>query len=654
MKITPKPTRRGKDGYALLITLMFLGIAVLALIDMWRWTANNTALSQRNNTFNQSTDAAEAATEQVFTLMDQDFLYGNLNSSAYYCTNIPNTSSWPVQYIFSDGNGNTNRIYVGMSSTNHYEPLNSQYAGLNSLAYDCTNIAIATPKGQRYNVAATIQQTFQAGIIPIFQFAIFYNLNLEICPGSPMTITGPVFCNQGIWEGSQSTTFNSTVTAVTTNNTTALDPFCAGYQPQGGNPTFVLSTEPSIGHALTLPIGSSTNSNPTNVESILNLPPASLSVPADIGYLDTNLIYLYNASDLIISNASAGTASATPSGNNIIIYYNDKQQSPRMRQLTNDFYVLQQPVGTIHTTNYVWPGVAPYTTLYTNRCATNVSYYGWSFVTNVSFYDYRESATVQAVQIDISMFDNWVTNQIATNGGGKYNIQCGGTDGSTGDKYHPIDSIYIYNNVSFSGTQLPAVRLINGQVLPSKWGLTVSTPQPGYIYGNYNVRTNATLGGTDIGFNATTNSYPASIMADAITILSTNWNDAYGTANEDPTGSTHGPGDTTVNAAMLEGIVQSYNDSSGNGHYSGGVENFLRLLEDWGNTGSSGHRPILTYNGSIVVMFPSIYATNPWGGAYYGVPQRQWAFDLNFTNQAGLPPLAPSSRALVRGNWSAY
>ena len=32
---------------------------------------------------------------------------------------------------------------------------------------------------------------------------------------------------------------------------------------------------------------------------------------------------------------------------------------------------------------------------------------------------------------------------------------------------------------------------------------------------------------------------------------------------------------------MLEGIVQSNPTISGN--YSGGVENFLRLLESWGN-----------------------------------------------------------------------
>jgi hypothetical protein len=70
--------------------------------------------------------------------------------------------------------------------------------------------------------------------------------------------------------------------------------------------------------------------------------------------------------------------------------------------------------------------------------------------------------------------------------------------------------------------------------------------------------------------------------------------------------------------------------------YSGGVENFLRLLENWSSAS-------LWYNGSIVAMFPSQYATNFWQqtGNYYTAPTRSWAFDTNFTNLSKLPPLTP-------------
>lgn len=142
-----------------------------------------------------------------------------------------------------------------------------------------------------------------------------------------------------------------------------------------------------------------------------------------------------------------------------------------------------------------------------------------------------------------------------------------------------------------------------------------------------------------------------SIKIDRVTICggqAVEWNDA---------GSAYQPGggygqrnaaSTTINAACLEGIVQSTNDARGNPHYSGGLENFLRLEEDWsGDT--------LTYNGSIVVMFPSRYATNYWQtpGHYYNVPTRHWAFDLNFTNPDKLPANTPEFFAVDRIRWAA-
>jgi hypothetical protein len=159
-----------------------------------------------------------------------------------------------------------------------------------------------------------------------------------------------------------------------------------------------------------------------------------------------------------------------------------------------------------------------------------------------------------------------------------------------------------------------------------------------------------------IGQTNTTYTWPAALMGDALTILSTNWSDAYSLANEGATSpSGRVPGDTTVNAAALEGIVQTVPTISGN--YSGGTENFLRLLEDWGNnnSGNPGNQSTLTYNGSIVVMFYSQYATNYWGNNnYYSVPKRNWSFDENFANGL-LPPLTPDTKAVIRtvGGWGA-
>ncbi len=262
-------------------------------------------------------------------------------------------------------------------------------------------------------------------------------------------------------------------------------------------------------------------------------------------------------------------------------------------------------------------------------------------MTNDTFVDWRENyrsgsgppKTVQAVQIDISLFNIWLTNSAATNNGISYNTQCK----LSSHKSHPIDSIYVYNAVPLTGTTLPAVRVVNGAMLPSQTapkGFTVATAMPLYVWGNYNVSNSL---GSSIGKNSTTYTYPAGLMGDAITILSGSWNDA--TTSIRPTAST-----TTVNAAILAGIVPSTNSN-----YSGGVENFLRTLENWGSA-------TLWYNGSIVVMFPSQYATNYWQqtGGYYNAPNRAWAFDTNFVQQAGLPPLTPQSKGVIRASWIAY
>jgi hypothetical protein len=193
-----------------------------------------------------------------------------------------------------------------------------------------------------------------------------------------------------------------------------------------------------------------------------------------------------------------------------------------------------------------------------------------------------------------------------------------------------------------TSSQLPAVRLVNGQQLPPS-GLTVATPQPLYVKGNYNITTNGSTFASTLGSTTNGMTVPAALMGDAVTILSSNWSDSY---NSGTSLSSRSPVNTTINAATLEGIVPSVT-VNGTQYYSGGVENFLRLLEDW--SGST-----LTYNGSIVVMFPSQYATNYWNGNYYSVPTRQWGFDTTFSQAGKLPPLTPQAKKIVRESWGFY
>jgi hypothetical protein len=426
-----------------------------------------------------------------------------------------------------------------------------------------------------------------------------------------------------------------------------------------------MAGQPTSGNdRITMPIG--TNNDPAAVEAIINMPPAAYAMNTAAAFTTNGQIYLANAADLYLTNFPYGTnwGALRPNCTNtlyfqsnacMILYYQDGTYSPYQTQIPYDFYLLKTNIGAnvaTYFTNYVVTN-GTYGSIPTNahfNCISNVQYAGYSFLTNVLFYDWREGwnnaagppKAVQAVQIDIQNFNIWLTNTAATNNGSSYNSTCR----LSSHKSHPIDSIYIYNGVPLNGTTLPAVRVANGAMLPSQTapkGFTVVTAMPMYVWGNYN---SANTNGSSLGQNSTTCTWPAALMADSITILSTNWIDANSTSANKTTCTTGGPtpGTTTVNAAMVEGIVRSTN-----GAYSGGLENFLRLLENWSNVN-------LWYNGSIVVMFPSQYATNYWQqtGKYYNPPARKWAFDTNFVQQTGLPPLTPQAKGVIRAYWNAY
>ena len=567
MKIVRIPSRPRNKGYALILTLVLSAATLLVLSSALGWTSTNSAMTERNNQFFRTVSAAEAATEKVLTRVSQDYrtlgeagVTANVDS---YRTAIPTSteSSLVANYAFSDAWGSANRITMDMTSPMSYRVLNSQYAGLYGYATTYRIISNARETTGRLNITAALRQDLDVATIPLFQFAIFYNLDLEINPGPVMTVTGPVHGNQSIYLQPQATlTFQSQITAVGS--------IVTGKKP--GDPltrtagAIVFNDEHDGGvSSLNLPIG--TNNSPASVREVVEIPPVGESPTSDMGKQR-----YYNKADLIIKVSSAGVVTAT-SG------------------LVNNFATVI-PAGQI----------------------------GIFCNTAVTFVNKRENKTVRAVQIDVNQLRLWN----ATN-----------TYLRSVIPLQDVSIIYVSDARTPVGdtTYEPGVRLVNGQLLPPD-GLTVATPAPIYVQGHYNCP-NAALGTAN-----TTGTLPASLIGDSVTVLSTAWNDA----NANGALSTRPAANTTVNAAILAGIVETVS-----GSYSGGVENFPRFLEDWsGDT--------FTYNGSMVVMYPSKFTTAPWTGTgtYYNPPARNWAFDTNFRNPALLPPGTPSVRALIRGIWT--
>ncbi|MDP0501905.1 MAG: hypothetical protein Q7P63_17565 [Verrucomicrobiota bacterium JB022] len=176
----------------------------------------------------------------------------------------------------------------------------------------------------------------------------------------------------------------------------------------------------------------------------------------------------------------------------------------------------------------------------------------------------------------------------------------------------------------------------NGEYLP-KEGLTIATNNAMYVAGHFNA--NGTITADSNSKPDRTTEAPASLVADAVTILSSNWeanNNAYRSkkAHQDRPAA-----HTEISAAILTGFAPSYRETSTGSGYSGSMANFIRYLEDWGYY-LSDHRD-LAIRGSQVCLFDSEVAEEHWHGNsnVYWPPDRLFGYNTMFNTR--MPPLTP-------------
>jgi hypothetical protein len=190
-----------------------------------------------------------------------------------------------------------------------------------------------------------------------------------------------------------------------------------------------------------------------------------------------------------------------------------------------------------------------------------------------------------------------------------------------------------------------AVKLVNGKdlidnlnVCPGNvtCGLTIAAENPVYVQGDYNCPTCA-------GNNFDANSVGASIIGDAVTVLSNSWNDIN---------SFIGPYNMGVRLAATSYYRAAIVGGSGSPFpqptawasgqdfgTDGGIHNFLRYIENWGGQN-------LNYTGSLVSLYTNRQATGTFKccTTVYSPPTRNYAFDNNFLQPSLLPPRTPLFR----------
>lgn len=598
-------SRRQAAYIALFIVLVLVGASVLLLSATLSRSTSNVRLNDRSTLYTSGNSAAEAAVEKVLARMMVDFdEYGEaqvITNLSLYRTGLLPTSTenlyW-TNFIWSDGTGNDNRIYVARTSTTSnatFVSLEEQYAGL--WGYSSTYRILANCRWASstysYNFTNAVQYDVQLAQIPIFQFAIFYNGLLEFSDCAPLTIDGTVHANTNIYVGSPDTlTFNGMVTTTGT----ITDPANCGLPVSYWTGAVNYNGTPKPGYltgqtAMTLPIGTNSTIG-SNVQQILYPPPAGESVGSAMGAQR-----YYNKANMTI----------WISNNTYTITLKSSSSDPGQLMFSD------------------------YLTKLTNNPASN--YFNFLSTTN-TLYDTRENKTVDLTQIDVVKLSNWMQTNIYV-----YGPALLGTNYNKFSSTLPLNIVWVADYRPNNSSTLTAVRMVNGRGLPSA-GLTVATPNPIYIQGYYNCPNSANLGSTNV-----TGTAPASVAADALTILSPNWSDSksFQGANNVNAAS------DTVDAAIIAGNVPSTGTNSTSN--SGGVHNLPRLLENW-----SGQT--LTLNTSIVCLFGSTWATgqflmpaptNPSG--YYEPPSRQFFFNQNYTTSAGMPPGTPLICRLIRASW---
>jgi len=594
------------------MVLVMTSVSMMIVVGALNRTRTVAIQNNSMNTYYTCCNAAEAAVEKAYGRLAYDFqsfgVAGVSNNLSIYQNGIPTAAENPfwANFNFTDAQGNSGKTYVAYGYT-YTGPLPSAYAGLytaNAPVYRIvSNVTMST--GNTTSVIGTAQEDVLLALVPLSTWAIFYNGLLEFSQCATMIVNGRVQANGPIYVGtSASLTFNSGVSTTSTLTAPLVDGLSSGWTP-GTSSTWHTTFNGTPGYATN--VASVTVSlNMTNSHFLIDIPPAGESPTSSTG-----IQRLYNQAQMILLVTNASASYVTNLTVNLTIQNSVNGQVPG-----ND------PSPVVLTYSNATPGLL----------SSNLPFLS---LTNMTF-DQREQDTNVFTQIDVGRFASWV----ATNA----NVQSKLPSGS--GIYPSI--LYVADRRLPTTTKLPAVRLMNAEQLPANnnIGFTVATPNPLYVWGNYNVK-------SDFGRATGTNTFevPAALLSDALTVLSTNWadSDGYSTYSQ---GGIFAAAPETINAAIVTGTMPSTGTSDTT--FSGGVHNLPRLLEDWSGCD-------LYLNTSILRLWNSQMATNqfrnPYGfsptpvNPYYNPPTRHYSFDLNFLNPAKVPPGIPVALVPIRFAW---
>ena len=415
---------------------------------------------------------------------------------------------------------------------------------------------------------SSVERVVSAGLTPIFQYAVFYADDLEILPGPNFTLSGRVHSNKDIYIGSDNTL------TVKSNYLRAVGSMYLRRKNDG-------SLMPGN---VRVQVGDTSNyydfEQRDDLDSLGIWSPSGFD--SDFHGYDSNGDGDYNdAGDMepwatrsqalwdgTVKTGAHGLREVVPPAVSTLKAYPDDDATK------GHFH---SNAGLAIRDNRAYMGEIDVT-----------CHLPSGTISEKTMYDGRENKTITVTEIDMQKL---------------------GTSG-----YYPANGLLYAYRSDASASSPNGVRLTNGDELAGP--LTVVSQNPVYLQGDYNK----------------TNKKPASIMTDALNILSNSWNDTK-TAGTLPTAS-----ETTVNAAFITG-----NKNTQWGSYNGGLENLPRFHEKWSNKACN-------IRGSFVNTFNSEVGQGNWvyGGDNYAAPIRNWDYDTDFNDFDKLPPFTPHVVVITR------
>lgn len=597
-----------ENGSILFLSMILLSILTYAMVSLLSSTQSDIIRTRQFNNFKRTETAADAGADKAVVNLWELAVTRDLTEDSLNNLSAPDLDEYT--YTFDDGTEAFSVTDITDASIKDKVTTVTRGTMKDRTGYISTFRIISAARNTTSGKSAAIERTVQLVQLPMFQFGVFYENDLDIHPGEPLFLNAPIHTNRSSWMGNPIRLKNKLTAAanvrfgIRSSKNRRGDTSASSVQVNINDNTTVTPIDPTdkskvIDHTHEdWQELSQSHYNEQVQDSAHGVEPLELPFSKSVN----------TTPHAIIERADSGGDASVEKEK-----FANKADIRLVLNTSNELN-LQQKDASGNWTNWdstevTWQTSGPDASPTEDRSVL-VNSSDEVIAQTVQFGDAREnnantpdSPNMYAIEVDVSKLNT-----------------LGGTSGKV---------IYLQNDGS-SGSATPAVRLSNAETLPSE-GLSIASPNPLYIKGNYNTTT------YDYPY-ANSISPPSMIAADAVTILSDKWKDSESTGSWSNKAT---PSDIYVNGIVFTG------DMDGSQDYNGGLENLLRFLENWNNK-------TVNFSGGMMCMWRSTEADGKWeyGSPVYTAPVRNFFYDPAYANPDHAPPGIPKVATMETLSWN--